>query len=195
MLPQRGASPVLNRQPWNPNLNNLADSSTTRYRPLNLLGLLVCLASLYFAVIYLQQQLAIEPGPLSMISRMLVLSLAALYLLAWLHNPRQLGQRCYALLGILLSASGIGVNLRHTWLQSLPAAKTAECRPGLDYLLQNIAPREVLSTLLQGSGECAESQWTLMGLALPQQTLLLFLVLLLIQMILFRKRRQRRYFG
>ncbi len=148
-----------------------------------------------FSVIYLQQQLGLDPCPLCLASRVVVLTTGGVFLLAWLHNPHQFGQRCYALLGGLLSISGIGLNLRHIWLQNLPTDKVPECGPGLEYLLQNFPLQEALSTLLQGSGRCAEVQWSLMGMTLPQQTLLLFLLLLVIQMIQFRKKRRRSYFS
>ncbi|MEH6473661.1 MAG: disulfide bond formation protein B [Halopseudomonas sp.] len=175
-------------------MNYINNDSTAQYRSLNFLGLLTCAAALLFAVIYLQQRLGLDPCPLCMASRLAILSLGGVFLLAWIHNPRQLGQRFYALLGGLLSASGIALNLRHIWLQNLPKEKVPECGPGLEYLLQNFPLQEVLSTLLSGSGECAEVHWTLIGLTLPQQTLVLFLFLLVIHIIQFRKKR-RSYFS
>ncbi|WP_421865239.1 disulfide bond formation protein B [Motiliproteus sp.] len=172
----------------------LDDSSLSRYRGLNFLGLISCIGALAFAVIYLQQRLGLEPCPLCMASRLMVVALAATFLLAWLHNPRQLGQRCYALLGILLSLAGIGLNLRHIWLQSLPGEQVPECGPGLNYLLENFPLQQAFSIILSGSGECAEIQWTLFGLSLPQQTLLLFLFLLILQVTQFRKKK-RSYFN
>ena len=173
---------------------NYIDNSQSRYRTLNFVGLISCIGALAFAVLYLQQRLGLEPCPLCMASRLAVIGAGICFLLAWLHNPKQLGQRFYALLGGLLSLSGIALNLRHIWLQSLPADKVPECGPGLEYLMANFPLQEVLSTILQGSGECAEVQWTLLGMTLPQQTLLLFLFLLLVQVIQFRKKR-RSYFS
>ena len=170
------------------------DFPVQRYRGLNLLGLLCCIGAIAFAVVYLQQRLGLDPCPLCLASRVMVLGIGALFLLAWLHNPKQLGQRCYALLGILLSLTGIALNLRHIWLQNLPKDKVPECGPGLEYMLQNFPLQEALASLLSGSGECAEIQWQLLGMSLPQQTLMLFLLLLLIQVVQFRKKRRRSYF-
>ena len=172
----------------------LDNNSNTYYRPLNFVGLSGCIAALMFAVIYLQQQLGLAPCPLCLASRLVVASAGATFLLAWLHNPQQFGQRFYALLGSMLSIIGIGLNLRHIWLQNLPADNVPECGPGLEYLLQNFPLQEALSTLLQGSGECAGVQWSLMGMTLTQQTLVLFIALLIIQVIQLRKKRRRSYF-
>lgn len=176
-------------------MNYLDDNSRTRYRPLNFLGLSGCIAALIFAVIYLQQQLGLDPCPLCLASRLIVIGIGLLFLLAWLHNPQQFGQRFYALLGGLLGLAGIGLNLRHIWLQNLPAEKVPECGPGLEYLLQNFPLQDALSTLLQGSGECAKVQWSLMGMSLPQLTLVLFVALLIIQTVQFRRKRHRSYFS
>lgn len=174
---------------------HLDNDSKQTYRPLNFLGLISCIGALFFAVTYLQQQLGLDPCPLCMASRLVVIALGVIFLLAWLHNPQQLGQRGYAVLGIPLSLSGIGLNLRHIWLQSLPPEQVPECGPGLEYLVENFPLKEVLSTILQGSGECAEVQWSFFGLSLPQQTLLLFVMLFFIQLIQFRKKRRNSFFS
>lgn len=169
------------------------DNSNSRYRSLNFVGLMTCTCALLFAVIYLEQRLGLAPCPLCMASRLIILALAGLFFLAWAHNPRQFGQRCYAALGGILSITGIGLNLRHIWLQSLSADLAGECGPGLEYLLLNAPLQEVLSTLLNGSGKCTYTNGTLIGLTLPQLTLLLFLFLSLIDIIQLRKKR-RSYF-
>ena len=175
-------------------LNSLDNSSNSRYRTLNFLGMLVCAGALLFAVIYLQQRLGLVPCPLCIITRIVILSMGGLFFLAWIQNPRQLGQRCYAILGGLLGCLGAGLNLRHIWLQSLPSEQLAECGLELEQLLQNLPLLEVVSSLLSGSGECNRIQWTLAGLTLPQLTLMLFLFLLLILIVQFRKKR-RSYFS
>ncbi len=176
-------------------MNYYSDLSGPSYRPANLLGLLMCVGATAFAVIYLQGTLGLEPCPLCTATRLLLLIQAALFLLAFLHNPRQLGQRLYALLGLLTLASGAAVSIRHIWLQSLPADKVPECGPGLEYILQSFPLKEAVRLIFQGSGECAEVQWQLLGFTIPQQTLILFgLLLLIVCRQLFRK-SNRRYFS
>lgn len=174
-------------------MNYLNNTARKRYRSLNFLGLTSCAAALFFAIIYLQERLGFPPSPLAMTSRLLVLSIGVLFFLAWIQNPRQFGQRCYAVLGSLLCAIGIGLNLRHIWLQSLPAGQESECGTELEPLLQSLPLPEALLTILRGTGGCAEAHWTLVGLTLPQLTLLLLLFLLLIDIIQFRK-KHRSYF-
>ncbi len=88
-------------------MKNASDPSGISYRPLNFLGLLLCVGALAFAVIYLEGELGLEPCPLCMLVRLIVLILIAVFLLAFLHNPRQIGQRVYASLGLLLCLAGL----------------------------------------------------------------------------------------
>ncbi len=176
-------------------MNYYSESRGTAYRPLNLSGFLICCASIAFAVIYLQGELGLDPCPLCTAVRLIVLIQAALFLLAFLHNPKQLGQRIYALLGLLTTLAGIAVSARHIWLQSLPADKVPECGPGLEYMLEAFPLQDALGMILSGSGECAEIQWQLAGLTIPQQSLVLFALLLIILVTQFRKKSNRSYFS
>ena len=47
-------------------------------------------------------------------------------------------------------------------------------------MLQNFPFSETLKLILMGDGNCADVQWTLMGLSIPEQSLLLFLALVAI---------------
>ncbi len=173
----------------------VSERTGSNYRPLNLSGFLICAASIAFAVIYLQRQLGLEPCPLCTAVRLIVLLQGLVFLLVFIHNPRQIGQRIYATLGLLLAFTGIGVSARHAWLQSLPADQVPECGPGFEYLLQSFPLQEALRLILSGSGECAAVQWQLLGLTIPQLSLLLFLLLAVILVIQFRKKSQRSYFN
>jgi len=136
--------------------------------------LLICAGGLGFAY-YAQFYLGLEPCPLCILQRLALLVLGVLFLLVTVHNPNGWGARVYdALIG---SAAGIGacIAARHVWLQHLPLEETPRCGPGLDYLLETLPLREIVREVLTGSGECAKVDWTLLGLSIPEWTLLLFL--------------------
>jgi len=128
-----------------------------------------------------------------MASRVLVLALGVLFFLSWVQNPRQFGQRVYAVLRSLFTIIGIGINLHHIWLQSLAAAPTSRCEQLLEPLLQYPAFQTLLPHLMKGTGDCITTSWTLADISLPQLTLLLFLVLFVIDIMQIRKKR-RSYF-
>lgn len=162
--------------------------SSLSYRMLNLAGVIGSVIAMLFAVVVLEKMVGLEPCPLCMIDRVLVVTLGLIFLVAALHNPGPLGQRLYALLGLVVSAAGIAVCARHIWLQNLPADEVPTCAPGLDYMLQTLPMSETLQIIFTTSGECAHIDWTLLGITLPEQTLAVFVgfaVLGLVQ--LFRK--------
>ncbi|HEC12017.1 MAG TPA: disulfide bond formation protein B [Acidiferrobacteraceae bacterium] len=161
---------------------------TPSYRLTNVLGLLACVAAILFAVLILQGTLNLEPCPLCIVDRVIIMTLALVFLVAVVHNPKRLGQRIYAGINLVLVTLGFLVGARHVWLQHLPADQVPECGPGLDYMLDVFPLSKTLKMVFSGSGECAEIQWQFLGLSIPEQTLLLFLALTaLVLLQLFRK--------
>jgi disulfide bond formation protein DsbB len=103
--------------------------------------------------------------------------IGVVFLLAAVHNPARTGQRVYAGLNLVLAGVGSAIAGRHVWLQHLPADQVPECGAGLDYMLETLPLHQTLQKVLRGSGECADVQWSLLGLSIPEQTLLLFAAL------------------
>jgi len=157
-------------------------------RWVNALGLLIIVAALLFAVLYLEGVLYLEPCPLCIIDRVVLTGIGVVFLLATLHNPARSGQRVYAGLNLLLAGLGSAVAGRHVWLQHLPADQVPECGASLEYMLETLPLHQTLQKVLRGSGECADVQWSLLGLSIPEQTLLLFAALAgIILLQLFRR--------
>ena len=146
-------------------------------RVVNGTGFLVCIAAIAFAVFYLQGVLNLDPCPLCIIDRVLIISMGLVFLLATLHNPARLGQRIYSSLNLILISVAIAVAGRHVWLQHLPEDLVPACGADLSYMLENFPLQDTLRSVLQGSGECADIQWTFLGLSIPEQTLILFVAL------------------
>ncbi len=143
-------------------------------RTLFVCGVLFC-SALIGTALYLQHQHGIEPCPLCIIQRVLVITTGIIMLLAAVQNPAQTGRRIYGLLLLIPGIAGVFVAGRHVWLQSLPADQVPECGPGLEYMLQAFPFHEAMSMVFKGSGECAEVQWTLLGLSIPSWTLMIFI--------------------
>ena len=157
-------------------------------RIINAAGLLTCIGAMAFAVLYLQGVLYLDPCPLCIIDRVLIISMGVFFLLALIHNPARTGQRIYGIINLTLVTLAMIVAGRHVWLQYLPPDKVPECGAGLDFMLETMPLNDVLVTIFKGSGECADIQWTFLGLSIPEQTILLFTgFLFLILMQIFRK--------
>lgn len=65
--------------------------------------------------------------------------------------------------------------LRHVVIQYLPPEELPSCLPGLGYLVETFPLLEAVGKIYQGSADCAEVQWQLLGLSIPEQSLALFI--------------------
>jgi len=135
---------------------------------------LACAGLLGFAL-YLQHRMFLDPCPLCIFQRLAFMWIGAWALLASLHNPSGAARKVYATLVVLGAAMGAAVAGRHVWMQHLPPGEVPECGPGLSYLLETAPFLDVLKTVLLGDGNCAEVQWSFLGLSMPGWTLLWFL--------------------
>ena len=153
------------------------------YRIINLAVVLLVIASMLFAIYYLEGVLFLEPCPLCMVDRAILVVIATVCLIALVHNSSGVMRRVYTSIATLFSGLGIAVAARHIWLQGLPPDQVPECGPDLNYMLEVFPLGDVIKRVLTGSGQCAEVSWTFLGMTIAQQTLLLFIVLSI--MILF----------
>ncbi len=135
-------------------------------RLLNLAGFLACAGMMGFAL-YAQHVLFLDPCPLCVFQRVATIALGVVFLVAALHNPGQLGSRVYGVLVILTAGFGAGVASWHVYLQNLPSDEVPSCGPGFEYIMDNFALFDALDMIFQGSGECADVVWRLLGLSMP----------------------------
>ena len=135
-------------------------------RLLNLAGFLACAGMMSFAL-YAQHVLLLDPCPLCVFQRIATISLGLVFLAAAIHGPGRAGARVYALLILLTAGFGVGVATWHVRLQNMPADEVPGCGPGFEYIMDNFALFDALSMIFQGSGECADVVWRLLGLSMP----------------------------
>jgi disulfide bond formation protein DsbB len=146
----------------------------TKPRILYALGFMGCVVMMGVALLYFQGFLGLEPCPLCVLQRVVVITLAIVLLAAAIHGPGGWGNRVYGALITLIAASGAAVAGRHVWLQSLPADRVPACGPGLDYILDVFPLDKAFQLVLHGSGECAKVQWRFLGLSISGWTLVAF---------------------
>jgi disulfide bond formation protein DsbB len=144
-------------------------------RKISFLGFLICMALLGFAA-YLQTHLGLLPCPLCVVQRLIVLIIALICLINSLFTPASIrGKRINS--GILggFSVLGIFVAARHVWLTLQPVTAVATCSPTLEYMFKNLAVTQTLQILFLGSDDCARQTWHLLGLNIPEWTLIFFI--------------------
>jgi protein dithiol:quinone oxidoreductase len=117
--------------------------------------------------LYAQHGLGLEPCPLCIFQRVAVIAVGTLFLLAALVNPRRAGARAFGVLIDLAALGGALVAVRHLWIQAQPPGTVAECGASLDYMLDVLPLREVLTKVFTGAGECSAVDWRFLGFAMP----------------------------
>jgi len=138
------------------------------------LGFWACVG-LLSAGYYFQFVQKLEPCPLCISQRIAIFLAGLCFLCAGIHNPGKTGTRRYAILGTIIALCGAGISTRHVWIQHLPPDQVPECGPGLSYVFENFPLSATIKLMLSGTGDCAEVNWTLLGLSMPVWTLFAFL--------------------
>ena len=139
-----------------------------------LLGFLFC-TGLMLSAFYFQFIGRLDPCPLCISQRVMVVAVGLVMLAAALHNPGPGGIRGYAVASTLTALTGAGISARHVWIQHLPAGEVPACGPGLSYMFQYFPLSDTLRAMVTGTGDCAKVDWTLFGLSMPAWVLLCFL--------------------
>lgn len=140
----------------------------------NLLGAGICVALLAYAY-YAQYIQGYNPCPLCIFQRVELFPVAGVFVLAGLHNPHGLGSRVYAVLGVLAAALGAFTSGWHIFVQY--ADSPPACLGSLEIVLQNNSFFDALLRVFQNSGDCAQVDWSFLGLSMPTWVLLWFIVL------------------
>jgi disulfide bond formation protein DsbB len=139
--------------------------------------------------LYIQARDHLEPCPLCISQRIAFMALGTAFLAAMLHNPTGLWRKLHGGLQCVIAATGIGIALRHIWIQRHPEEVMSECGAGFDYLFERFPMQKALQLIFQGTGECSAIDWTLLGLTIPELSLAAFAGLALYALVLAGMRK------
>lgn len=155
--------------------------------------ILFFLALLSFVVLgssfHFQYVVGLQPCPLCLMQRLCVLLLLIIILFSFFA----VRTRLWLILHMSLASFGLFFALRHLWLQSLPLGKAPACMPGLDVLIRYFPWQTVAKALFWGAGDCAETNWSWLGISMPGWSALYFLLMLISGLWLFWRLRKRVY--
>jgi|TARA_Y100001973_G_C5147788_1_gene306359 disulfide bond formation protein DsbB len=143
-------------------------------RPLFFLAFIGCVL-LMAAALYLEHVVGLEPCPMCILQRICVVLFGVVCLIASLHGPGRLGRRVYAVLALLFAVAGAATAGRQIWLQSVPADQLEACLPSLEFMMEALPLQDIVRLVFQGSADCAEVNWTLFGMSIPEWSLLGFI--------------------
>ena len=144
------------------------------FRLLHFLAFLSAVA-LMAGAFFFEYIMELEPCPLCMSQRIVIIAIGITALIAALHNPQGHGKRKYGAAVLLFAIIGAGLAIRQLYLQGLPPGQAPACLPSLDYLVDVLPVMELMSVMLSGTGDCAEVQWRFLGLTIPGWTLVCFI--------------------
>ena len=152
---------------------------------LALITLFVLMSSFYFQYI-----MGLQPCPLCLMQRICVFMLLGIMGLS-LGTLKK--AHFVSFLQIIVACAGLFFSLRQLWLQSLPAGQAPACMPGLDILIRYFPWQTVAKALFWGSGDCAETTWSMMGISMPGWAALYFLFMAVTGLFLFLRTRSLIY--
>lgn len=146
-----------------------------RTRPVLLAAAVISLALLAVAL-YLQHGLNMLPCPLCVLQRYAFAAVAIVCLVAAALSPN--GQRAGAGIGTLAALAGLAVAGWHLWIKAHP---NVSC--GIDPLetsLNTIPTARLLPFLFQADGLCTTEYAPIIGLSIPQWSLIWFAILAIV---------------
>ena len=130
--------------------------------PRRLLALMsvACVGLLAFGF-YLQHGLGLEPCPMCIVQRYVMVLIAVLAAVASTQKARifLVGS---SLLLLVLSALGAFVAARQSWLQWYPP-EVVSCGRDLYGMIENFPLQRVIPMLFKGSGDCSAVDWMFLG--------------------------------
>lgn len=152
-------------------------SAGPSFRVSFLLGFLACAGLIGFAL-FSQFQWGLEPCPLCIFQRVAFAALGVVFLLGALHGPSgRAGRAAWGVLALVAAVAGLVVAGNHVRLQMLPPDQVPACGPGLDYMMEMLPVTGVIQKVMTGSGECADVDWSFLGLSMPAWSLVWFVLL------------------
>lgn len=161
----------------------------SKIRILNLIAFFLCLGMIGMAG-YLQFSKGLEPCPLCVVQRFLVIILGIIFLIGFLQKSAGEGWvRFHGFLVLLLAGAGAAAAGRQVYLQTLPPDRLPPCAPNLSYILEKLSWPDAVKFLVRGTADCAQVKWTLLGFSIPEWTLGFFLLCAILGLWWFLKGR------
>ncbi len=150
---------------------------------------LVCFG-LIAAALYLQHVKNLDPCPWCVVQRLGYIVIGVLALLAALHRPRGFGIGVYGGLSALVAATGAAAAAYQIYLQADKERAMSCAGSFVERLLDKSAIGKLIPPVLQYDGPCTLKPWSLLGLSIPEWSLVWFLILLVAAIVIpFRARR------
>ena len=138
---------------------------------------------------YLQFYQGIEPCPLCIFQRIAYIGVILFSLVGLIHGPKNIFLRIYSGLVLVAALVGGGIAAYQVRLIYMPPEQVPDCGPGLDYMLDVFPLMDVIKMAFTASGECAEVTWTMLGLSIPEWSLICFSCIAVTSIVHIKRKR------
>ncbi len=133
-----------------------------------------CIALLSFGL-YLQHGVGLEPCPMCIVQRYLMVLMALAAALGAAISASRL-QMVAAGLAAALAAGGAFVAARQSWLQWFPP-EVYTCGRDFYGMIETFPLKRAIPMIFRGSGDCTKIDWTLLGLSIANWSFVAFLAM------------------
>ena len=134
-------------------------------------------ASLIAVALYLQEQEGLDPCPMCILQRYAFVAVGLVALAGAIHGPRGIALKVYAGFIALFAILGGAVAMRHSWLQHFPP-KVEACGTDLEFLVNTFPISQALPKIFAGTGSCSKVDWMMLGLSIPEWSIVWFAIFL-----------------
>jgi len=122
-----------------------------------------------------------------MLQRVAFIALGLVFLIGALHGPGKTGNRVYALVSLIPALTGLGLAVRHVWLQYYPP-EYVSCAGDFYSQLERMPLGRLISNALRATGDCSKVDWTMLHLSVAEWSLIWFVLLTIVSLfVLVRK--------
>jgi len=149
----------------------------------------VCVALLLFGL-YLQHSVGLEPCPMCVVQRYLLVCVAIFAGLASLVSSKG-WRKPFEILGLASALSGAFVAARQSWLQWNPP-DILSCGRDFYGMIESFPLSRAVPMIFRGSGDCAAIDWTFLGLSIANWSFLCFVAFAVLFIMLLPKGAQTR---
>jgi len=155
----------------------LIPPSLLRLGPRTLLAAIVLIVATSMAgALFFQHVLHLEPCPLCVLQRVAIIG-AGVFAAFGLLFAGAAGQLVAIGLTALFTLAGAGIAGWHSWIVAFPPESMSCGRP-FEWFHQDFPLTKWLPKLFAGEGDCIRVDWSLLGLTIPNLSLIAFLLLL-----------------
>jgi len=145
-----------------------------------LLILCVCVGLLSFGM-YLQHVVGLEPCPMCIVQRYVMVLMAFVALLGACFPCRK-GSLAAGSTLVLFAASGAYVAARQSWLQWYPP-EFASCGRDFYGMIETFPLQRAIPMIFRGSGDCTKVDWTFLGGSIANWSFVAFVALGLLALV------------